>query len=145
MKGQTLAVIEAIPIIILVAVVIAFVPFPSAQPSGPAPGVQSSAASLTSSSSTSPAPPPFASVGIAGIGGEGGGSYFTPSPVTVAVGGTVTWSNADSIIHDVIFGNVTSPDILPGRSWSHTFKTAGTYHYFCGYHPWMVGTIIVQA
>ena len=144
-KMKILAVIEVVPVIILVAAVIVFVPLPSAQQSTSALRVQSSAKSSASSSSTSSAPPPFASVGIAGSGGEGGSSHFTPTLVVVEVGGTVTWSNSDSIIHDVIFGNVTSPDIQPGGSWSYTFRTAGTYHYFCGYHSWMVGTVVVQA
>ena len=143
-KTKILAVIEVVPVIILVVAVIVLVPLPSAQSSSTT-ALRSSTASSASSSSASSAALPFASVGIAGGGGEGGSSYFTPTLVVVEVGGTVTWSNSDSIIHDVIFGNVTSPDIQPGSSWSHTFKTVGTYHYYCGYHAWMVGTIVVQA
>ena len=30
-------------------------------------------------------------------------------------------------------------------SFSHTFDTAGTYDYFCMVHPWMSGTVIVEA
>lgn len=144
MKAQTVAVIEAIPIVVLVALVIAFVPFPSAQQGSSTSTAQSNILSSASSTSTSTAPPAFASVGIAGSGGEGGSSFFTPTQIVVAVGGTVTWSNSDSIIHNVVFRNVTSPDISPGASWSYTFKTAGTYHYYCIYHQWMVGTVVVE-
>ena len=145
MKAQTIALIEAIPIVVLVAVVIAFVPLPSAEPGGSTSAVQNNTLPSASSSSASTVPPAFASVGIAGSGGEGGSSFFTPAEVVVAAGGTVTWSNSDSIVHNVVFRNVTSPDIQPGDSWSYTFKVAGTYHYYCAYHQWMVGAIVVEA
>jgi len=32
---------------------------------------------------------------------------------------------------------------MAGGSYSHTFDTAGTFHYFCQVHPWMSGTVIV--
>jgi len=35
--------------------------------------------------------------------------------------------------------------IMAGGSYSHTFDTAGTYVYFCMVHPWMEGTVIVEA
>jgi plastocyanin len=31
-----------------------------------------------------------------------------------------------------------------GATWSHVFKTAGTYAYVCAYHSYMTGTIVVK-
>ena len=144
MKTKILAVIEAVPVIILVLAAIIFVPLPSPQPSGSALMSGSSMTSSASGPADSSAPPPFVSVGIAGIGGEGGGSYFTPSLVVVKAGGSVTWSDSDSV-HDVTFGNVTPPDTKPGRDRSYTFEVPGTYHYFRGCHVWTAGTVEAQA
>ena len=72
---------------------------------------------------------------------------FTPSAITLvaAVNNTVTFVNQDSVMHTVTAndGSFTSGDILPGKSWTHTFAV-GTYGYHCYYHPsWMKGTITV--
>jgi len=34
---------------------------------------------------------------------------------------------------------------MAGSSFSHTFDAAGTFDYFCMVHPWMQGTVIVEA
>jgi len=31
-----------------------------------------------------------------------------------------------------------------GTTWSHVFAKAGTYKYFCAYHSYMRGTVIVK-
>ncbi|HYW82619.1 MAG TPA: plastocyanin/azurin family copper-binding protein, partial [Spirochaetia bacterium] len=31
-----------------------------------------------------------------------------------------------------------------GASYTHTFTTPGTYTYYCAYHLWMVGTVVVK-
>ena len=71
---------------------------------------------------------------------------FSPNPVTVAVGGTVTWANNDSITHTATSdtGVWNSGGIGAGQSFSQTFSTAGTFPYHCTIHPGMVGTITVQ-
>jgi plastocyanin len=71
---------------------------------------------------------------------------YSPNPVTVAVGGTVTWTNNDSITHTSVSdtGVWNSGGIGAGQSFSQTFSTAGTYPYHCSIHPGMVGTITVQ-
>jgi amicyanin len=72
---------------------------------------------------------------------------FSPAVVTVKVGSTVVWSNDDSIQHDVIFdgGGIASSVLNHNDTFSHTFLTAGTYHYICSIHPFMHGTVIVTA
>jgi plastocyanin len=34
--------------------------------------------------------------------------------------------------------------IGPGRTFSRTFQTAGSFQYHCSIHPGMVGTVSVQ-
>jgi len=98
------------------------------------------------------------------VGGSGGiltpppnGVYmqdltFDPDNLTVAVGTTVTWTNKDVYTHTVIYSSgpdsAFSDTVVVGASFQHTFKTAGTYQYYCGIHgtptTGMGGTIVVQ-
>lgn len=71
---------------------------------------------------------------------------FSPVTLTVKVGTEVTWVNQDSVSHSVVSSSGTelnSQLFAKDASWSHIFKTPGTYEYHCGVHPTMVGTIIV--
>jgi plastocyanin len=63
----------------------------------------------------------------------------------VAVGTTVTWTNQDSTAHTVTAndGSFDSGPIQPGKSFSHTFSTAGTVAYHCKIHPSMTATVTV--
>ena len=80
---------------------------------------------------------------------------FIPSTVTIDVGGEVTWTNDDSAAHTVTSGTATDgPDgffdsslFMAGDTFSVKFDgyEPGEYPYFCMVHPWMVGTVIVQA
>lgn len=76
------------------------------------------------------------------------GNAFNPSTVTVATGGTVTWTFA-SVLHNVTFaGGAGAPAQIPntsGQQASRTFGTAGRFDYNCTLHPGMAGTVIVQA
>lgn len=76
------------------------------------------------------------------------GMAFTPTPLTVSVGSTVTWTNMEeSTTHTVTSDTGTelnSGQIKPGQTYSHTFTVAGRYDYHCSIHPYMKGTIIVQ-
>jgi len=77
-------------------------------------------------------------------------SCWIPSTITVGVGDTVTWYNADTAAHTVTSGpNI--PDgifdsslFMSGTSFSHTFSQAGEYPYFCMVHPWMTGLVLVE-
>jgi len=78
---------------------------------------------------------------------------FIPSTVVITVGGTVTWENTDTAAHTSSSGTPQDgPDgvfdsslVMAGASFSHTFDSAGTFDYFCMVHPWMTGTVIVEA
>src|SRR5947209_20327988 len=56
---------------------------------------------------------------------------FPAATVAVAVGDTVTWTNRDTVNHQVTAdsGTFTSPVLKPGESWSYTFTKADTYPY----------------
>jgi plastocyanin len=71
---------------------------------------------------------------------------FTPSKVTVSLGGTVTWNNQDTVGHtttsDQSFWD--SGTLSPGSgSFAHTFASAGKYRYHCAIHSEMHGTVKV--
>jgi plastocyanin len=94
------------------------------------PGAPSAAAGCTGS--------PGTPVGIANFA-------FNPTSVTVAVGGTVTWANADTTVHTVTFD--AGPDcgrLNTGGTVTRTFDTAGTFTYHCAIHSSMKGTVVVQ-
>ena len=76
-----------------------------------------------------------------------------PSTVVIALGGTVTWENTDNAAHTATGGTPTdgpsgvfdSSLVMAGGSFAHTFDSEGTYPYFCMVHPWMEGTVVVEA
>jgi plastocyanin len=67
-------------------------------------------------------------------------------PIEVAVGTTVTWTNNDSAAHTVTQsgGGFQSGKIDPGGTFSFTFDEAGTFDYFCEFHPNMTSTVTVK-
>ena len=71
---------------------------------------------------------------------------FTPKQLTVAVGTTVKWVNHDDIPHTIVEKKTTfrSKALDTDDSYSFTFTSAGTFDYFCGLHPHMVGQVIVK-
>jgi plastocyanin len=71
---------------------------------------------------------------------------FGPAELTVAAGTTVTWVNHDDIPHSVVQKDKTfrSKALDTDDSYSFTFMSPGTFDYFCGLHPQMVGKVIVK-
>ncbi|HME18579.1 MAG TPA: cupredoxin domain-containing protein [Nitrososphaerales archaeon] len=65
--------------------------------------------------------------------------------VVIGVNNTVTWANKDGVPHTVTAtdGSFDSGNLVAGASWSHTFTAPGTYSYYCTYHEWMKGTVVV--
>jgi plastocyanin len=99
--------------------------------------------STTTSSSSAPAP--------AATGGGGSVTMksikFNPATVKVKAGDTVTWTNEDSVGHDVTnksFKSGSAGGIEPGQSFKHKFAKAGTFKYVCTVHPGMQGTVVVK-
>jgi len=71
---------------------------------------------------------------------------FSPNPISVHVGDSITWVNNDTIAHTSTAngGAWNSGVINPGQSFKTTMSTAGTFAYHCTIHPGMVGTVTVQ-
>jgi plastocyanin len=72
---------------------------------------------------------------------------FQPGNVTVKAGDSVTWTNNDSIGHDVTADDFESGEpgaMNEGDTFAHTFDTAGTFDYVCSVHPGMEGTVKVE-
>lgn len=85
---------------------------------------------------------------------------FSPNPVNVKIGDTVTWVNEDSVFHTVVSGNPSSggetgkvfdsglsgPTALTtkGKTFSHKFTEKGEFPYFCQLHPTMIGKVVVS-
>jgi plastocyanin len=71
---------------------------------------------------------------------------FSPDAITVPVGATVTWTNADSTQHTVTAddGSFDSGPLDSGATFSQTFATAGTFTYHCNIHSNMTATVTVQ-
>lgn len=102
----------------------------------------------------SPAASTAASPEASPVTGEGGGEAtvtisgfaYDPAELTVAVGTTVTWENADPAPHTASAedGSFGSGQIDPGGSASVTLDQAGTFPYRCAFHPDMAGTVTVE-
>ena len=75
-----------------------------------------------------------------------GSRAYVPTPVTIAPGGTVRWTNDDTIAHTTTSNSAVwnSGNVSPGDHFDVTFTTAGTFPYHCTIHPGMVGTVTVQ-
>jgi plastocyanin len=75
---------------------------------------------------------------------------FSPNPIQVSVGTSVTWTNNDAEPHTVNAGENATPSgqfdsyIPPTRTFEYTFTEAGEYPYFCILHPNMIGKVIVN-
>lgn len=72
---------------------------------------------------------------------------FAPQSITVPVGSSIRWTNADDIPHTVVSDDKTTFKSKPldtNDEFSFTFTKPGTYTYFCSIHPKMTGKVIVQ-
>jgi plastocyanin len=69
---------------------------------------------------------------------------FAPATLTVNAGTTVTWTNQDSVQHNIKGSTFTSGPLKTGDTYQFTFKTPGTFNYICIIHPTMKGAVIVQ-
>lgn len=74
-------------------------------------------------------------------------NQFLPVSITIATGGTITWSFA-TVLHNAVFGGAAGAPAnianTASTQVSRQFPTAGTFVYNCTLHPGMQGTVIVQ-
>lgn len=80
------------------------------------------------------------------------GNSFNVANLEVEAGTTVTWTNNSSVDHTVTSGTRDDDDagaefdsgtISPGGTFSVTFEEAGSYPYFCEFHPGMSAEVTV--
>jgi YVTN family beta-propeller protein len=74
------------------------------------------------------------------------GFAFAPQTITIKAGSSIVWSNDDGAPHALTFkdGSPGASSLTPGETFVREFATAGTYEYFCGFHPYMTGSVVVQ-
>ncbi len=75
------------------------------------------------------------------------GIRFQPADITVKVGDTVTWKNADPVDHNAVDeagGKFKSELFGEGGTYEYTAEEAGKIEYVCTVHPGMGGTITVE-
>jgi plastocyanin len=89
-----------------------------------------------------------------------GDKAFSPNPINIKVGDTVTWVNDDTQFHTVVSGDpsgggdtgkvfdsgLSGPTALTtkGKTFSHKFTEKGEFPYFCQLHPTMIGKVEVS-
>jgi plastocyanin len=71
---------------------------------------------------------------------------YSPNPISISVGGTVTWTNSDTEAHTSTGddGSWNSGTMAPGATFSRTFSATGNFTYHCTLHPNMIGTVTVR-
>jgi plastocyanin len=88
------------------------------------------------------------------------GYWYDQPSIKIKVGTTVTWVNMSGAAHTVTSGQPGAPDgkfdsgmanlLEPhnqgaASAYAFTFKTPGSYPYFCALHPAMIGLVQVVA
>jgi len=71
---------------------------------------------------------------------------FDPAVVTVAVGDTIVWTNADFVPHTSTARDSTwdSKTIPADSAWRFVARAPGRHVYYCVFHPNMQGTVEVR-
>ena len=71
---------------------------------------------------------------------------FVPASVTINQNDSVTWTNNDTIDHQVVAngGSFASPILKAGKSYTRTFRNGGTIRYHDSLHPTLKGTVVVR-
>ena len=74
-----------------------------------------------------------------------GDNFFNPTSQRVAVGGTVTWTWAGQIGHNVTFSSGMNSSTQSAGTFDRDFPDAGAFDYLCTIHgASMSGTIVVE-
>ncbi len=113
------------------------------------------AACGSSKKSGSPAPAVVDLRNETRVGLDARNNQFSPSDIEIRPGTTVTWTNRDTVSHNiqksadaVDFGapfGVQAGSFGPGATYSFTFNKPGEFHYTCTIHTLMSGTVRVVA
>ena len=127
----------------------------------PAKGTDSYMSSMSSMSGSNSSMSPAGTTGttatsvsiVKGASNPNSQKPYNPSPVNVAVGRTVLWTNDDNTAHTVTEGNPSgntttngfdSGILSPGQTFKQAFDKLGSVGYYCKLHPFMLGQVIVK-
>ena len=69
---------------------------------------------------------------------------FSPATIEIKKGDTVEWKNDDITPHTATSAAFDSGSIASDAGWRHTFTQAGSFRYYCTFHPDMKGTVVVK-
>jgi plastocyanin len=71
---------------------------------------------------------------------------FVPKSTNINQDDSVTWTNNDTINHQIVANNggFASPILGPGKSWTRKFGNGGTFRYHDSLHPSLTGTVVVK-
>ena len=109
----------------------------------------------------------LALAGVAGCGNDEAGDQETPEPesssgsgdaveiadfefgpeeITVPAGSTITFTNQDSAAHTATADDSSfdTEELDKGDSAEETFDEPGTYTYYCRFHVFMKGSVVVE-
>ncbi len=81
-----------------------------------------------------------------------GVGFYLPLNLEIPRGTTVTWTNDDSVPHNIqsldesgkIIDWFNSAPLNTGDRFEFTFEESGVFNYYCSFHPWRVGTVTVK-
>ncbi|TLX94538.1 MAG: hypothetical protein E6K96_08335 [Thaumarchaeota archaeon] len=86
---------------------------------------------------------------VRGAASNSSAAGYSPDNITLIIGvnNTVTWTNNDTSPHTAssMSGAFNSGNLNPGQSYTFTFTAPGTYVYYCAYHGFMHGMVIVKS
>ncbi|GKS61885.1 hypothetical protein YTPLAS21_13430 [Candidatus Nitrosocosmicus sp.] len=79
-------------------------------------------------------------------------NFYSPSTIKVHKGQEVRWTNNDKLIHTVTSGDPSTGSnglfdsgvLANNDAFSTIFIDKGVISYYCIYHPWMIGKVIVN-
>lgn len=70
---------------------------------------------------------------------------FAPAEIQAAVGDSITWTNNDFVAHTVTAPDKSFDVVIPAHGvGSLVVKSAGSFDFYCRFHPMMKGTIVVK-
>jgi plastocyanin len=71
---------------------------------------------------------------------------FDPGRVTITATDSVTWTNRDTVNHQIVSdtGAFASPTLRPGQRYTFTFRASGQYRYRDALEPTERGTVVVR-
>lgn len=108
--------------------------------------VSAAACGSTNSHSNAPASAPVSAPQATAVSISG--YAFHPATLTVPIGSRVTFTNHDATAHTATAttgaAGFDTGTLKPGQGKSVTFSHAGSFTYFCQFHAFMRGTVIVK-